>query len=179
LSRRRRRRRAQQHGSAESARGAATRPDAVAARRLDWRRYKAAAIAALVVVALVVVVVGQIRPSPADLTAEAAPQHGAQLYAKYCVSCHGADGRGEPGWRYRERAAPALDSSGHAWHHEDEQLLSMILDKPAPDSAMPAWRGVLTREDALDVIGYIKALWTPHIRANCQGAKHMSCMGHG
>ena len=54
----------------------------------------------------------------------------------------------------------------------------------APDSAvntipvMPAWRGVLTREDALDVIAYIKTLWTPYIRENCQGAKHMSCMAH-
>lgn len=145
----------------------------------DWRRFKAPAAAALVVVALVVVIVGQIRPSPATLTAAAQPQRGAQLYEKYCVSCHGADGIGEPGWKYRERAAPALDSSGHAWHHEDEQLLSMILDKPAPDSVMPAWRGVLTRDDALDVIGYIKSLWTPYIRANCQGAKHMSCMSHG
>ena len=54
----------------------------------------------------------------------------------------------------------------------------MILDKPAPDSLMPAWRGVLTREDTLDVVAYIKSLWTPFIRDNCQGAKHMSCMSH-
>ena len=77
---------------------------------------------------------------------------------------------------YRERGAPALDSNGHAWHHEDDQLVSMILDKPVADSRMPAWRGALSREDALDLVAYIKALWSPYIRANCQGAKHMQCM---
>jgi len=60
----------------------------------------------------------------------------------------------------------------------DALLLTMILDKPAPDSLMPAWRGVLSREDALHIVAYMKSLWTPHIRANCQGAKHMNCMSH-
>ena len=41
---------------------------------------------------------------------------------------------------------------------------------------MPPWRGVLSRDDAIDIVAYIKTLWTPFIRANCQGAKHMSCM---
>ena len=77
---------------------------------------------------------------------------------------------------YREHGAPALDDSGHAWHHEDAQLVSFILDKPIPDSPMPAWRGVLSRDDALDLVAYIKSLWSPYIRANCQGAKHMACM---
>lgn len=79
----------------------------------------------------------------------------------------------------RERGAPALDSSGHAWHHEDAQLVSMILDRPVPDSRMPAWRGVLSGDDAIDLVAYIKSLWTPFIRANCQGAKHMACVSHG
>jgi len=37
-------------------------------------------------------------------------------------------------------------------------------------------RGVLSRDDAFDLVAYIKTLWTPFIRANCQGAKHMQCM---
>ncbi len=105
-------------------------------------------------------------------------EHGKTLYRQYCAACHGATGQGEFNWQNRERGTPALDSSGHAWHHEDAQLLSMILDKPLPDSKMPAWRGVLSREDAYDVIAYIKTLWTPTIRANCQGKKHMRCMAN-
>lgn len=108
------------------------------------------------------------------VAAPANPAHGEVLFQKYCVSCHGAKGIGEFNWQARERATPPLNSSGHAWHHEDDQLLSMILDKPRPDSKMPAWRTVLSNDDALDVLAYIKTLWTPHIRENCQGARHMS-----
>lgn len=144
-----------------------------------WRSHmRTIAVVALIGVALAVLIVGQIKTSSGSLTASARPAHGKALYDKYCVTCHGAAGRGVPGWQYQARGAPPLDSSAHAWHHEDDQLLAMILDKPAPDSVMPAWRGVLTREDALDVVAYIKSLWSPYIRENCQGAKHMSCMSH-
>ena len=127
------------------------------------------------VVALVVALLSSPGPSSASLTASANPDHGNALYKQYCASCHGSNGQGEFNWMYRERGAPALDSSGHAWHHEDAQLVSMILDKPVADSRMPAWRGILSRDDAIDLVAYIKTLWTPFIRANCQGAKHMAC----
>lgn len=135
-------------------------------------------IVAAVIGALFVLVVGQIDFSSGSMTASAQPAHGKALYGKFCVGCHGFQGRGEFNWQSRERGAPALDSSGHAWHHEDAQLLTSILDKPAPDSRMPPMRGVLSREDALDLIAYIKTTWTPFIRDNCQGAKHLNCMSH-
>jgi len=113
--------------------------------------------------------------SSGSLTASAKPAHGEALYKTYCASCHGPSGQGEFNWMNKDRGAPPLDSSAHAWHHEDAQLVSMILDKPAPDSRMPPWRGILTRDDAIDIVAYIKTLWTPFIVANCQGAKHMQC----
>lgn len=42
---------------------------------------------------------------------------------------------------------------------------------------MPVFRGVLSREDALDLLAYIKSIWDPYIVANCQGAKHLRCIG--
>ena len=132
-------------------------------------------VAAVLVIGFVVVAFSLPGTSSGGLTASARPEHGKQLYGQYCAACHGSQGQGEFQWQYRERGAPALDSSGHAWHHEDAQLLSMILDKPMPDSRMPAWRDVLSRDDTVDLLAYMKSLWTPYILANCQGAKHMNC----
>lgn len=149
--------------------------ESVAARPPRKRRFAFVAGAAVVLL-LVVLLPSLPGTSSGSLTASAHPDHGKALYRQYCVSCHGVDGRGERNWMYREHGAPALDDSGHAWHHEDAQLVSMILDKPIPDSRMPAWRGILSRGDAIDVVAYIKSLWSPYILANCQGAKHMQCM---
>ena len=137
------------------------------------------AVASIVATAVGIGLFGWSRYSVGGLIASAQPAHGKVLYAQYCASCHGAAGHGEFDWQNRERSAPALDSRGHAWHHEDAQLMSMILDKPLPDSRMPAWRNTLSRSDAADVIAYIKTLWSPYIRENCQGAKHMDCMSDG
>ena len=142
------------------------------------RRTAAFSAGALLVVGLVIAGFAVPGKSAEGLTASAKPDHGKVLYRQYCAACHGSEGQGEFQWQYRERGTPALDSTGHAWHHEDAQLLSMILDKPVPDSKMPPWRGVLSRDDALDIIAYIKTLWTSYILANCQGAKHMQCMAH-
>lgn len=133
---------------------------------------------ALLTIGLVISTISVSAKSADRPTGPTRSDHGQVLFRQYCAACHGSSGQGEFNWQNRERGAPALDSSGHAWHHEDAQLLSMILDKPVPDSKMPAWRGALSPDDALDVIAYIKTLWTPYIRANCQGAKHMRCMGH-
>lgn len=143
------------------------------------RQGKNVTLAVLTTIAIVVVLALILVPGVPGpvMTASAKPAHGEALFKQYCVACHGANGIGEFNWQSRERAAPALDSSGHAWHHEDTQLISMILDKPVPDSKMPVWRNVLSQDDAHDVLAYIKTLWTPYIRENCQGARHMSCGG--
>lgn len=142
------------------------------------RPRKTVIVAVLAVLGLATLVTLTLMPDPPGvaMAASAKPARGEALYRQYCVACHGARGIGEFNWQARERAAPALDSSGHAWHHEDAQLISMILDKPLPDSKMPAWRSVLSRDDVLDLLAYIKTLWTPYIRDNCQGARHMGCM---
>ena len=133
-------------------------------------------LACIVALAVGIGVFGWSRYSVGGLIASAQPAHGKFLYVQYCASCHGPTGHGEFDWQHRERGAPALDGSGHAWHHDDAQLMSMILDKPLPDSRMPAWSTVLSRSDAADLVAYMKTLWSPYIRANCQGARHMDCM---
>lgn len=136
----------------------------------------ALASAAIVAVGIGFALFSSVTTTRADAAPLGNADHGKLLYAQFCVTCHGASGQGEFNWMNRERAAPPLDSSGHAWHHEDAQLVDMILNKPAPDSRMPAWSSVLSRNDAYDLLSFIKTMWTPYIRDNCQGAKHMACM---
>lgn len=139
-------------------------------RKMTW------ATGFTVMAGLVVTLLALPAQSNPSLTSAANPAHGKKLFKTYCVACHGSVGQGEFNWMHRDRAAPPLNSTGHAWHHEDAQLVDMILNKPLPDSKMPAWSTVIKRDDALDVVAYIKTLWSPEIRDNCQGAKHMGCL---
>ncbi len=109
---------------------------------------------------------------------------GEEIYNTYCVACHGVQGVGEnPEDIYAMDeygfVAPPMDDTGHAWHHTDEQLIRMTLEGSPRNPRMAAWKHVLTQEDAEDVVEYIKSLWSPYIRENCQGPRHMECMRIG
>jgi len=73
--------------------------------------------------------------------------------------------------------APALDASAHAWHHTDEALVRTILDGSPRTQRMIAWKNKdLTEQNAQDLVAYITSLWTQR-ELDCQGPKHMQCMG--
>ena len=77
---------------------------------------------------------------------------GAQVYADYCAACHGPNGEG----RTEIAAAPALDSSEHAWHHADGQLQQIILDG---GQTMPAFRDTLSNQEVIAVVRYFQTWW--------------------
>jgi mono/diheme cytochrome c family protein len=91
---------------------------------------------------------------------------GKSVYAKHCMECHGADGRGQPGdWRVRDAEGhfppPPLDDSAHAWHHPTAVLLEIIREgSPQGQGKMPAWKDRLTEQETQDVVAYIKSLWS-------------------
>jgi len=74
------------------------------------------------------------------------------LYDNNCASCHGEGGQG-----HIQLNAPALDSSEHAWHHADEQLISIIRNGGAN---MPPVGSDFSDEDVVAVIAYFKQWWT-------------------
>lgn len=106
---------------------------------------------------------------------------GAKLYEIHCVACHKNNGVGEPTVPKYIRhpnfiEAMPLNETSHAWHHSDEQLVTMILDgNPRSQRRMPVWRGIVSDTEAADLVAYLKSLWSDRIIA-CQGPKHMSCM---
>jgi mono/diheme cytochrome c family protein len=108
-------------------------------------------------------------------------ERGAALYREHCQSCHGVDGTGEPPENIAGTdlaPAPALDDSAHAWHHSDGNLVQAILEGfEKQGGRMPGWKETLSREQAEDVVTYLKSLWSFRSYA-CQGARHMACMRH-
>ena len=101
---------------------------------------------------------------------------GKRVYEAHCAACHGTKLEGQPNWRLRDAAgrlpAPPHDASGHTWHHPDEVLFRITkfgVAKAANlkdyDSAMPAYEKVLTDEEIVAVLSFIKANWPAGIRA--------------
>ncbi len=100
---------------------------------------------------------------------------GKAIYEANCAACHGRKGVGEDPANYEAAGgylAPPLDSSGHAWHHTDRDLMAFIANGSPNTPRMRAWKTTLTQEQIGDVVQYIKSLWGPRER-NCQGPRHM------
>jgi cytochrome c6 len=73
---------------------------------------------------------------------------GRQLYTANCITCHGATGKSViPG-------APNL-AQGDAMMRPDFTLLNAIR---SGKNAMPAFRGILTDRDIMDVVAYMRTL---------------------
>ena len=99
---------------------------------------------------------------------------GGSVYAKNCAACHGAKLEGQIHWRQRDSngylPAPPHDESGHTWHHSDQYLFLMtkygieeMIGKKYPNN-MPAYKDVLTDDELIAVLSYIKSTWPEQIK---------------
>ena len=96
---------------------------------------------------------------------------GAELFKKHCAHCHGDKAVGQDpaqpsgGWDDNMgRLAPALNGTGHAWHHPPELIYEYIekgsIDKTSP---MPSFGSILKDNDIKSIIAYINSLWPDKI----------------
>jgi S-disulfanyl-L-cysteine oxidoreductase SoxD len=99
-----------------------------------------------------------------------------RVYVAHCAACHGARLEGQPNWRERGPdgllPAPPHDATGHTWHHPDEVLIRITREGVAKAaqlkdyaSAMPVYEGVLTEDEIVAVLSWIKSQWPANIRA--------------
>ena len=58
-------------------------------------------------------------------------------------------------------AAPPHTGDGHTWHHGDDQLRDVVM---LGQGEMPAFGDVLTEEQVMSVIEYIKGWWSDEQR---------------
>ncbi|MEO0746215.1 MAG: cytochrome c [Pseudomonadota bacterium] len=101
---------------------------------------------------------------------------GQQVYAAECAACHGAELQGAPNWRVPGPdgllPAPPHDATGHTWHHDGETLFRLtkygvarLINDPDYVSNMPVYEGVLSDDEIIAVLSYIKSTWPGEIRA--------------
>ena len=94
------------------------------------------------------------NPPPYSTQAHGDPMRGANVFAVYCSSCHGAGGRGGP------KASSIVDASYLALVSDQNLRTNVIVGRP--DLGAPDWRGdvpgrPLSPEDVTDVVSWLAA----------------------
>ena len=97
---------------------------------------------------------------------------GQEVFAATCAACHGENGEGQPDWHIPKEngtlPAPPLNGDGHTWHHADGLLYRIVRhggkiqetpEVPSFKSAMPAFGELLTHEEIIAALEYVKSLW--------------------
>ena len=99
---------------------------------------------------------------------------GKLVYENNCASCHGVNLEGQKRWREPDAIgympAPPHDETGHTWHHPDEYLflitkygLEEIIGQEYPNN-MPAYKDILSDEEILASLSFIKSTWSREIK---------------
>lgn len=147
-------------------------------------------VVGVVIIGAAAILYSTIRPSgpafidPAD---QSLVIQGKAIYANNCAACHGESLQGQPNWRERmsngRLPAPPHDKTGHTWHHPDGMLVDMVKNglvpgKTAPPgyvSDMPAYRDILSDQEIIAVLAYIKSTWPPKV---LQAQKEVTLQRH-
>ena len=88
------------------------------------------------------------------------PRTAAQLYRRYCVSCHGADGRAQTS---KGKFSHARDLSDAQWQDDvsDERLFNSIMNGRNVRGNMPAFADKLNEKEVNSLVEFVRRLKGP------------------
>ena len=78
-----------------------------------------------------------------------------QLYRKYCVSCHGTDGRAKTS---KGRFSHARDFTDAQWQEEvtDERIFNAIMNGRSVRGNMPAFSNKIDQKEAESLVNFVR-----------------------
>ncbi|MBA5874697.1 MAG: c-type cytochrome [Nitrospira sp. CR1.2] len=82
---------------------------------------------------------------------------GKVLYANLCIRCHGVEGKGNGVMTF---TPPVADLTAPAVQHKLDATLLKTIHDGRKNTAMGAWKFVLTEEEMRDVTAYVRVLGT-------------------
>lgn len=97
---------------------------------------------------------------------------GQEVYEEHCEDCHGIKAIGEDPQKPQggftsenEHIAPALNGTGHTYHHPHVYLFQQIKNRKINKSSpMPPFSDTLSDDEINAVIAYLQSLWPEDIR---------------
>jgi mono/diheme cytochrome c family protein len=102
--------------------------------------------------AVVVSLAGFVRESRADNVRPA-----TQTYRRYCVSCHGTDGKAKTS---KGKYSHARDLTDAQWHADvsDERLFNSIMNGRNQRGNMPAFADKLNEKEVNSLVSFVRGL---------------------
>ena len=102
--------------------------------------------------AVVVSLAGFVRESRGDNVRPA-----TQTYRRYCVSCHGTDGKAKTS---KGRFSHARDLTDAQWHEgvSDERIFNSIMNGRNVRGNMPAFADKLNEKEVNALVGFVRGL---------------------
>ena len=90
---------------------------------------------------------------------------GEEIYAQYCALCHGEQGRGDGSLSANLDPKPRDHTNGAYMNAlTDDHLLKVVSEGGGAAGLapiMPAWQGILSEQQILDVIAFVRTLAVP------------------
>lgn len=90
-----------------------------------------------------------------SFAAEGNVARGKVLYTNLCIRCHGVEGKGDA---YMKFSPPVADLSAPAIQEKLDGSLMKAIHDGRKNTAMGAWKFVLSDEEIRDVTAYVRVL---------------------